>query len=293
MSERNRYLVVANPMARRGANSIVDRLQSLAPPDAELDIEFTRPSRMAPGELKERAASAVALIAIGGDGTVAEAVTAAAGAEVPLGIIPAGSTNIIARSIGIPNDLDAAARMVFGDHARRRIDVGVCNGRRFLHMGGAGFDSRMFALTSRSLKRRVGWLAYLQGASKTILSPPVIFTIIVDGQTVECESPLVLIANGASVISPSFKVHPDIRYDDGKLDIVIITAHHFVEIVRTVGRFMVRRLERSPYTIHLQGTDIEVRSSPSIPLQLDGDIIGETPARFSILPGAIELIVPR
>jgi diacylglycerol kinase (ATP) len=292
MSEARRYLVVANPTARRGANSVLDQLRMLAPPGSELDIEFTRPDRLAAGELQARAAAADALIAIGGDGTVAEAVTAATGADVPLGIVPAGSTNIIARNVGIPTDLNAAARLIFGAHNTRRIDVGVCNDRRFLHMGGAGFDSRMFALTSRSLKRRIGWLAYLQGASKTILAPPVLFTIAVDGHIVECESPLVLVANGASIVTPGLRVHPAIRYDDGQLDVVIITARRFVQIARTVGRFALCHLERSPYAIHLQGTAVELRSHPSIPIQLDGDIVGETPARFSILPLAIELIVP-
>jgi YegS/Rv2252/BmrU family lipid kinase len=293
MTEPRRYLVVANPIARRGADPILDRLRQLAPAGVELDIALTRPDRLRPGELAERANGAVALIAVGGDGTVAEAVTGVTGVEIPLGIVPAGSTNIIARNIGIPQDLDAAARLIFGEHRAKRIDVGVCNERRFLHMGGGGFDSRMFALTSRSLKRRIGWLAYLQGATRTILAPPVTFTVIVDGQVLDVQSPLILVANGASVVSPSLKVHPAIRYDDGRLDVVIVTAHRFVEIVRTVGRFAMRHLERSPYTIHLQGREIELRSTPPIPIQLDGDIIGQTPVRFSILPLAIELIVPR
>jgi diacylglycerol kinase family enzyme len=115
---------------------------------------------------------------------------------------------------------------------------------------------------------------------------------VVDGEEIECESPLVLVANGASIITPAMKVHPDIRYDDGRLDVVIVTAHRAIEIMRTVSRLAVRSLEKSPYTIHLQGREIELRSEPSIPLQLDGDIVGETPAHFSILPLAIAIIVP-
>jgi diacylglycerol kinase (ATP) len=292
MNEARRFLVVANPIARRGTDSIIDRIRSMAPPGVELDVEYTKPAHMATGELCNRARGCEAVIAVGGDGTVADTVTAVTGVDIPLGIIPAGSTNIIARNLSIPTDLDRAAFLIFNQPTTRRMDVGLCNGRRFLHMGGAGFDSRMFAMTSRKLKRRLGWVAYLQGASKTILAPPVRFTIVIDGEEIECESPLVLVANGASIITPSMKVHPGILYDDGRLDVVIVTAHRAVEIMRVVSRFATRTLEKSPYAIHIQGKEIELRSEPKIPLQLDGDIVGETPAHFSILPLAISIIVP-
>lgn len=292
MNDARRFLVVANPVARRGTDSIIDLLRSAAPPNSELDIEFTRPAHLEIGELKDRAIDCEAVIAVGGDGTVADAATSVSGVDIPLGIISAGSTNIIARNMGIPKDPAKAASTIFGRHTTRRIDVGLCNGRRFLHMGGAGFDSRMFALTSRNLKRRLGWVAYLQGASKTILAPPARFTIVVDGHEIDCLSPLVLVANGPSVIAPSLKVHSSIRNDDGRLDVVIVTAHRTVEIMRTVGRFALRSLEKSPYVIHLQGREVELRSEPAIQLQLDGDIVGETPAYFSILPLALEIIVP-
>lgn len=292
MSGNSRYLILVNPIARRGAESILAAIRELAPVDVEFDVEYTSTTHCAAGSLAGRARNCDAVIAIGGDGTVAEAATASEGVDVPLGIIPAGSTNVIARSFGIPKDPRAAAALILEQPRTRRIDVGVCNGRRFLHMGGAGFDSRMFEATSRRLKQRLGWLAYLQGASKTILAPPVQFTIDVDGTIIECASPLVLVANGAAIVSPTLTVLPGIRYDDGMLDVVIFTGTRFNEIARMVGRMATRSLERSPFMIHIQGRSIEVRADPSIAIQLDGDIIDRTPASFTIMPGALELIVP-
>jgi diacylglycerol kinase (ATP) len=272
---------------------MIDSIRSVAPANAEFDVQFTVPERFAPSQLSERAVGCEAVIAIGGDGTVADAATAVDEADIPLGIVPAGSTNVVARSFGIPTNPSEAAKLIFNHPRTVRVDVGLCNGRRFLHMGGAGFDSRMFESTNRMLKKRLGWFAYLQGASKTILAPPARFTVTVDDTaSVVCQSPLVLVANGASVIAPSVIVHPAIRYDDGCLDVVIFTATHAAQIASTLGRFMTRSLEKSRYTVHLQGREIQLHADPPIPLQLDGDVIGLTPARFSILPLALEIIVP-
>jgi YegS/Rv2252/BmrU family lipid kinase len=287
------YLVLANPVARQGADTIVGILREAAPSGTEFDVHYTSIEHQVPGSLAHRAANCTAVIAIGGDGTVSDAVTAVEGIDIPIGVIPAGSTNVIARSFSIPKDLRAAAELALARPATRRIDVGICNGRRFLHMGGAGFDSRMFAATSTSLKHRIGWPAYLQGASKTILAPSAYFSIDVDGARVECESPLVLVANGSSIVSPSMKVLPDIRYDDGYLDVVIITGTKVTEIIRTIGRFVTRSLQKSPYVLHLRGKSITVRSDTPIPLQIDGDLVGDTPGEFSLLPLALDLIVPR
>lgn len=292
MTSGRRYLVVANPIARRGSEAIIDVLRQVAPPDAEIDVAHTSRDLYPTGALKDRAAGCEAVIAIGGDGTVADAATATAGSGVALGIIGAGSTNIIAKNLGIPIDPQAAAKLIFDRPMTRMLDVGICNGRRFLHMGGAGLDSRMFAVTNKWLKRHLGWLAYIQGASQTIFAPPAHFKITVDGEVVECDSPLVLVANGGAIIRPGIDVHPGIKYDDGLLDVVVFTATSPVEIATTLGHFATRSLEKSRYTFHLRGRNITIDATPPIPLQLDGDVVGETPGHFMLLPAALEVVVP-
>jgi diacylglycerol kinase (ATP) len=292
MPETRRFLIVANPVTRRGAEGIIDQFRGIAPPNARIDVHFTEPRLMGAGALADHASDYEAIVAVGGDGTVAEVATAIDGATVAIGIIPAGSTNVIARSLRLPYDPIDAAKLVFMRPQTRFIDVGICNGRRFLHMAGAGFDSRIFATTSKRLKRHLGWVAYLQGATQTIFDPPVHFNVTVDGTAMDCDSPLVLVANGGSIIRPYIPVHPGIRYDDGFLDVIIFTATRPVEIASTLGRFATRSLEKSPYTIHVRGREIELLSVPQIPVQLDGDIIGNTPANFTLRPRALEIIVP-
>lgn len=292
VGEQRSFLIVANPYARRGAYGIIDLIREIAPPNAQFEILYTKPARFNPGDIQERARGCEAVIAIGGDGTVAEAATGLDGEMVPLGIVPAGSTNIVARNLGLPTVVEDAIELIFSRPNTRLIDIGKCNGRRFLHMGGAGFDSKIFATTSRRLKRHLGWVAYLQGASQTIFDPPVRFTVTVDGTSMECESPLVLVANGGAIIHPSISVAPGIRYDDGFLDVIVFTATRPVEIASTLGRFATRSLEKSPFTIHLRGQIITLSAEPPIPVQLDGDIVGDTPATFSLLSKALEIIVP-
>ena len=292
MAEPRPYLVVVNPFSRRDAAVALAAVRTAAPPGATFDVVETRPERMQPGVLQPRASGCAAVIAIGGDGTVAEAITGIDGLQIPIGIVPSGSTNIIAQNLRIPNDAAQAAHIVFERATTQRLDVGICNGRRFLHMAGGGFDSRMFERTNPRMKRKVGWPAYLGGASRSIRAPAADFTIRVDGTVVECRSLLVLVANGAGIIRPTLPIYSGIRYDDGLLDVVIFTATTPAQIARTIARFGNRSLERSPFTIRLRGRTITIEADPPIPIQLDGDVIGPTPAEFSIVPSAAEIILP-
>src|SRR4051812_37144573 len=113
MNRERRFLIVANPVARRGTDHFIDVVRQVAPSNATFDLVYTSTTHFQIGELKVRAAACEAVIAIGGDGTVAEAVTGVDTPELPIGIISAGSTNIVARALGLPGDPEGAARLIF------------------------------------------------------------------------------------------------------------------------------------------------------------------------------------
>jgi len=232
------------------------------------------------------------MIAVGGDGTVAAVASAIDGSGIPLGIVPAGSTNIIARELGIPTNARAAVSLLYGAHRRHDLDLGVCGESRFLHMAGAGLDSRLFAATNPGLKRKVGWLAYLPAGARNLVEPPVRFTIRADETTIEVVSPLVLVANGGSVIAPGLTLYPGIRKDDGLLDVLIFTPRGPVQIARTLGRAATRGLAHSPFVLRIPAHRVEITTDPPIPVQLDGDVATMTPATFEIRPGAIHVVTP-
>jgi diacylglycerol kinase (ATP) len=285
-------VVVANPATRRRADRVVEAVRRNAPQSAELVVVYTERERTVANLVGAHVAEASVVIACGGDGTVADVVGALGPHEVPIGIVPAGSTNIVARENRIPLDPDAAARLIFGKHRIARVDVGTCGERRFLHMAGAGLDSRLFAATNPALKRRVGWPAYVPAAIRNLLDAPSCFSIKVDGQHLEVSSPLVLVANGAGIVRPWLPIFPDLRRDDGLLDVIVFTSVDPLQIGLTVTRFLSRRLRDSPYVLRLRGTEVELSADPPTPFELDGDVAGTTPARFGVLPRAARLIVP-
>ena len=251
-----------------------------------------RPGHLA--DLAREAADAGAdlVVAVGGDGTVADVATGIRGSGVPLGIVPAGSTNIIARELGIPRRPLAAAALLFGAHRLVTLDVGRCGDRSFLHMAGAGLDSRFFARTNPALKRRVGWLAYVPPAAGALRLPPARFTIRADGKVMEVTSSLVLVANGASIVSPSVRLHPATRADDGWLDVLVFTATGPLPIARTLGRLATLSLARSPFLLRLKARRVELQSDPPLPIELDGDVVARTPATFGIEPAALRVVAP-
>jgi YegS/Rv2252/BmrU family lipid kinase len=291
-ADKRRVIVVINPATKGNPDKITSIITAQAPPDVTVDIRRTRKGVSVSELLGTDLIGATAIIAAGGDGTVASVATAIGDSGIPLGIIPVGSTNVIAREQRIPLNTAKAARLIFGRHALKPIDVGICGQRRFLHMAGAGIDSRLFLATDRAKKRRFCWLAYLGPAHRNLTAPPSHFTITADGSTIETSSPLVLIANGPSILNRQFPAYRDIRPDDGWLDVVVLTATAPLPIVATVGRLLTRQITRSRHVVRIRARTVELIADPPLPLQLDGDVIGETPARFTVHPGAIRLIVP-
>lgn len=290
--DRN-VVVIVNPATKGDADRIVREMRAAAPDSVHVDIYLTEyaghGSELALA-LRDRAA---VMVAVGGDGTVAEVAGAIRGTDTALGIIPGGSTNIIARELGIPAQSERAVALIFGDHTMRRLDVGLCGDRAFLHMAGAGFDSEFFDLANSDLKRRVGWVAYLPAALAALRTLPVQYTIRTPDTELKVVSPLVLIANGGSIIHPRFRLHSGIRKDDGMLDVLVITATTPVELARVLGRLATMNLERSPYVIHLKTTQVSIETTVPIPVELDGDVVTQTPATFVIDPAAIQVICPR
>jgi diacylglycerol kinase family enzyme len=247
-----------NPNARRSPDSVERAIERARPPGTQATILVTA----APGDGARLAASVRddvdLVVAVGGDGTVSEVASGLVGSSVPLGIVPAGSTNIVAREHGIPSGLTAAVRLLFGPHRIAVRDLGRCGDRIFLHMAGAGLDARFFQRTNQQLKRYVGWLAYVPAAALALTEPPAEMVVIADDTTVEAETPLVIVANGASVVHPAIRLHPAIRSDDGWLDVLIFKGTDPTAVARTLVKFGVgsaRRLTRVGRAPSAQGDD--------------------------------------
>lgn len=291
---QRRVVAIVNPATHGDAASIVALLRQQAPAGIDLEICLTRSAGTTAALAREvLAAGASVAVAVGGDGTVAAVAAALQGTDIPLGVIPGGSTNITARSLGIPADPAEAVALLYGQHRTVPLDIGICGDACFLHMAGAGLDSRLFADADPALKKRVGWLAYLPPALHDLALPPSRFTIVADGASREVFSSMVLVCNGSTIISPYLSLYPGVRTDDGQLDLLIFTPDTPFEIARTLARLATHGLEHSPYVTHLRARHIVITADPGLPVELDGDVVLNTPLEVTLVPAALRVIVPQ
>ena len=230
------------------------------------------------------------VVAVGGDGTVSDVATALRGSEIPLAIIPGGTTNMVAKVNRVPGDLRGAVALIFGNHRIERIDVGRCGEKSLLHIGGSGLDARIFERSHQNLKRKIGWLAHGPPALSSVRLPSSRYSITVDGRTVVTHSRLVLILNSASLISARLSLFPGVSRTDGLFSVIIFTADSGLSVVSSLADILTFGRGKSPYMIRLDGQDISVEADPAMPFELDGDVVGMTPFRVIVEPAALSMI---
>lgn len=293
-SSGDTVVVLLNPNTRADTMQIRAALGQWVPDGVNLRIHETRRDIATIDLARSVTKDADGVIACGGDGTVSEVAAALQDRDIPLGIIPGGSTNIIAQELGIPGGISAAAALAFGPFDIHEMDVGTCNHQYFLHMAGTGLDSLTFEAADEALKRRIGWMAYVPAALKALRERAHSFRITIDDEEHAVVSPLVLIANGSSIINPAFRIDNTIRSDDGQLDVLIVTANRAHELAMLLAHAAnpMATLSESQWVIQRRASRVRVESQTPQPIQLDGDVASTTPAEFGILPRAIAISVP-
>ena len=287
-----RVAVIVSGASRLGPDQIKAALAPALGDDVEFELRVANSSFEATVAAHQAAEWAAIVVAVGGDGTVADVATGIFGSSAALAIVPAGSTNIAARSLGIPADPVAALALLCGSYRLRSIDVGRSDDRSFVHIAGAGFDAALFHATSPILKRRLGWFAYLPAAVAALRLPPSDVRITADGVILEARSSLVLIANGGSAIAPEYRIYPGITVDDGWLDVIVFTPSTPVQIAATLGYAGKQQLDRSPHVTHSRAHTVSIEATPPLPVELDGDPRGTTPRQFGIVPLGLRIVTP-
>jgi YegS/Rv2252/BmrU family lipid kinase len=228
----------------------------------------------------------------GGDGMVQRCVDAAAGSDAELAIVPAGTANLLAANLGIPQDIEAAVAIgVRG--CRRRLDVGRMNGERFAVMAGAGFDARMIRDANGALKNRLGRLAYVWTGARNLRVSRVKMRIRVDGEEwFSGKAGCVLIGNVGEILG-GVKAFEHARPDDGCLELGIVTADGIAQWARALSRTALGRADRSPFVQTTRGKAINIRMARPTPYELDGGARGPADRlKVRVEPAAIAVCVP-
>ena len=250
-------------------------------------------SRRAPEYARRAAARGVDVLFVwGGDGTVQRCIDAVAGTDTAVAILPAGTANLLATNLQIPDDLAQAVRIgLHGD--RRRLDTGSVNGEHFTVMAGAGFDARMISEADRGLKDHLGRAAYLYTGMKNLRAPRMKATVEVDGKRFFKGPVSCVLAGNVGTILGGIKAFPEARPDDGLLELGVVTAKNPVEWARTFGKLALGRAEESRFVGVTHGTKFTIRFDHKVPYELDG---GARPARKDLRikarPDSITICVP-
>jgi diacylglycerol kinase family enzyme len=228
----------------------------------------------------------------GGDGTVMACVTALAGTDVALAVLPAGTGNLLAANLGLSTDAATGVEVAL-EGGRRRIDVGVVGDQCFAVMAGMGFDAQMLAGTSETAKKRIGWVAYLFGALRHLRDRPMRVTIKLDGNRPIRRRPRTVIVGNVGRLQGGVRLLSEAEPDDGLLDVAVLsprTVGHWVAL----GWAVVRRHRSVPLMETFTARRVEIRSNRPQPRQLDGDLID--PGRLlqvTVRPDALLLCVPQ
>jgi diacylglycerol kinase (ATP) len=249
-------------------------------------------SKRAPRAVKRALDDGAELIlAWGGDGMVQRCVDALEDTQVPLAIVPAGTSNLFATNLGIERDIAQAVQVALhGD--RRRLDVGRFNGERFAVMAGAGFDAAMIK-GADDLKDRLGRAAYVLSGAAKLNSKSFEAKIKVDGtRWYKGPASCILLGNVGSLFG-GIEVFADAQPDDGVLDVGVLTSDGPVQLARAATRTVVGSAEESPYVRVTQGRSVRVKLDRKVRYELDGgDRTKVKKFKVEVQAGAITVCVP-
>ena len=313
-SPKPRMLVIVNPYA----TTVSDRLKNLVVYALQARFDVTAVDTEARAHAIEigreaRDGSYDVVVAFGGDGTLNEVANGLAGTGVPVTVLPGGSTNVMCRMLGIPNDVVDATEHILGladDFRPRRIDLGVAGGRRFVFACGAGLDAAVVKrvdanpkLKARAREWYFTWAA-ISAFSRQYLRNPVQLRL----ETGRGEA-----ADGITAVIQSsdpftyFKDQPvrvchGAQLDDGSLSMAVLRRASVRDMPTIAARVLTERLRAADHrqidhfgsvtSAHLRSTSLdEAGRARSFPLQMDGDYIGDyTEVELGIEPGALTVV---
>lgn len=286
-----RALLIVNASSRQGGTD-------LAEVRALLESRGMHLRQATPGDaggiavLIEKHASDVDCIVLGGgDGTLNCAAGALVASKLPLGILPLGTANDLVRTLGLPGDVRQAAAVIADGYAKD-IDVGCVNSVHFFNAADIGLGTRVTARLDRDTKSRWGVLAYprsLLGAWRDNRA----FTarIRCDGRNERLRVIQLKIANGR-YYGGGMSVLEDAAIDDDRLDLLAIRPQGMLSLLRLAPALRAGTVRGNPLIKVRSGREIDISTRRPMDVSTDGEITTATPARFSILAGAVKVYVP-
>ncbi|HEX5808221.1 MAG TPA: diacylglycerol kinase family protein [Anaerolineales bacterium] len=234
-------------------------------------------------------------ISAGGDGTLSNVIDGLVGSNIPLVIIPTGTWNALARALDIPLQVDQAIDLLFEEHRIQTIDAMQVGQKYFVLSVSAGIGAMTMKDVERKDKRRLGKLADLRKAVTEILEfRSFLFEVRIDGElTTKFRAAELMVANTSIVGLKALRLNQNIRMDDGKLNVCRLYANTVAEYLKLGWSMLRGEQERNWNVLCMEATqEVEIRSNERIPVQGDGELIGQLPVTVKLRPKAIQVITP-
>ena len=266
----------------RAAGARVDVQETAGPDDAErLAVEAVQ-------------CGADLIVAAGGDGTLNEVVNGIVSADglsrCALGILPAGTGNDFARTVGIADSDAAIDALVVG--RVRDIDLVSLDDRVFLNASAGGFTAETSAHVTSELKQAVGPLAYLIGGARAFLEhEPVESRIEADGRVIEAELQLFAVCNGA-YIGGGHQLAPSARPDDGLVEICLVRASSTIDFLTLLPRLSTGAHMDDDDVVYFRTREVKLTFSRQIKVNTDGELLEASACHYVVNAGAIRVVGP-
>jgi YegS/Rv2252/BmrU family lipid kinase len=263
------------------------------PAGVKWEVSLTHQAGDAARQAKEAAAAGVDLVAAyGGDGTQMEVANGLLGSGVPQAILPGGTGNAMAHELEVPLHLKEAAQLIISSKKRRAVDLARIGEKAFMLRAYTGIPADEAA--SREKKDKYGQLAYIQASLKFLTHiTPTHYRARVDGEVIDGKALICFILNAGSiggVLGFSLPQVGNVNISDGYLDLYAVTKG--VQPLRALSHHLFHIGESQAGIYHWQGKEITLEADPPQDIWIDGEIDGKTPFTTTVIPQALEIVVP-
>ena len=298
--------LIFNPIAgQRDATEDLLKVRQMLAPWLHLHVHLTTRDLDA-DQLTQQAIAAKPdlIIASGGDGTVSLVGSQMIGSGIPLGIIPRGTANALSVALGIPTTVEGACQLIIAG-TTRRLDAAYCNQHLMTLLAGIGFEAETVGKATRELKNQWGVLAYLIAGWKQMGQQELITAELeIDDQLHQFQAFAVTVANSAPPTSVLAQGVGEVVFDDGLLDITIITAKQALQptitsklqtaryLMNLYGSALIKAKAELPNLYHFRAKRLKLTTSSPEKIVVDGEMVGTTPLEVSCIPSALTVFAP-
>lgn len=286
-----RALLLVNRQSRRGKESISQVTEQLRQHDFELVEESTADPERLPEVICQYRDKVDLVIVGGGDGTLNAAAAGLVETQLPLGIIPLGTANDLARTLGIPVSISEACTII-ATGRNLPIDIGWVNGKYFFNVASLGLSTQITQQLTKEAKKRWGILAYAATALKVLWKTrPFRAEIRLHGESVQVKAVQISVGNGR-FYGGGTPIAKDATIDDQQLDLYSLEIQYWWQIIPILPAMSRGHQATWPSVIAREAQEIEVSTRHPQPINTDGEITTQTPAHFRVIPQALSVMVP-